>query len=159
MCDGIFLQVGRIKQKRGYKDQWPWNIKIYTDEMGNNKGDACLAYEDPSAAHSAGGFYNCIYWALSVGLWYIWSYLYNDYLLLSYRLWPQRLYYQCCDGREVGTKGSTCLWVWVSIIWAFSMYLLKFSYFSRVLSSRLQYSVACLRVLSISLFILPFFYY
>ncbi|KAE9596065.1 putative RNA recognition motif domain, Zinc finger, RanBP2-type [Lupinus albus] len=51
-------QVGRIKQKRGYKDQWPWNIKIYTDEKGNNKGDACLAYEDPSAAHSAGGFYN-----------------------------------------------------------------------------------------------------
>lgn len=51
-------QVGRIKQKRGYKDQWPWNIKIYTDEGGNNKGDACLSYEDPSAAHSAGGFYN-----------------------------------------------------------------------------------------------------
>ncbi|XP_054818314.1 transcription initiation factor TFIID subunit 15b [Prosopis cineraria] len=51
-------QVGRIKQKRGYKDQWPWNIKIYTDENGNNKGDACLAYEDPSAAHAAGGFYN-----------------------------------------------------------------------------------------------------
>ncbi|KAL5974945.1 hypothetical protein ACLOJK_031621 [Asimina triloba] len=54
---GIGL-VGRIKQKRGYKDQWPWNIKIYTDEAGNNKGDAVLSYEDPSAAHSAGGFYN-----------------------------------------------------------------------------------------------------
>ncbi|CAN1266544.1 Transcription initiation factor TFIID subunit 15b, partial [Linum perenne] len=51
-------QVGKIKQKRGYKDQWPWNIKIYTDEKGNNKGDAVLSYEDPSAAHSAGGFYN-----------------------------------------------------------------------------------------------------
>ncbi|KAA8549458.1 hypothetical protein F0562_001142 [Nyssa sinensis] len=51
-------QVGRIKQKRGYKDQWPWNIKIYTDEQGNNKGDAVLSYEDPSAAHSAGSFYN-----------------------------------------------------------------------------------------------------
>ncbi|KAJ4970573.1 hypothetical protein NE237_003672 [Protea cynaroides] len=51
-------QVGRIKQKRGYKDQWPWNIKIYTDDGGNNKGDACLSYEDPCAAHSAGGFYN-----------------------------------------------------------------------------------------------------
>ncbi|XP_020585920.1 transcription initiation factor TFIID subunit 15b, partial [Phalaenopsis equestris] len=51
-------QVGRIKQKRGYKDQWPWNIKIYTDEAGNSKGDACLSYEDPAAAHSAGGFYN-----------------------------------------------------------------------------------------------------
>lgn len=52
------LQVGRIKQKRGYKDQWPYNIKIYTDDQGNNKGDAALVYEDPSAAHSAGGFYN-----------------------------------------------------------------------------------------------------
>ncbi|KAH0465064.1 hypothetical protein IEQ34_005167 [Dendrobium chrysotoxum] len=50
--------VGRIKQKRGYKDQWPWNIKIYTDEAGNNKGDAFLSYEDPAAAHCAGGFYN-----------------------------------------------------------------------------------------------------
>ncbi|WZZ34353.1 hypothetical protein YC2023_017754 [Brassica napus] len=38
-------QVGRIKQKRGYKDQRPYNIKIYTVEMGKNKGDACLAYE------------------------------------------------------------------------------------------------------------------
>ncbi|CAL5426920.1 unnamed protein product [Camellia sinensis] len=51
-------QVGKIKQKRGFKDQWPWNIKIYTDEQGNNKGDAVLSYEDPSAAHCAGGFYN-----------------------------------------------------------------------------------------------------
>ncbi|XVE79850.1 hypothetical protein DITRI_Ditri14bG0090000 [Diplodiscus trichospermus] len=51
-------QVGRIKQKRGYKDQWPWNIKIYTDEKGNPKGDAVLSYEDPQAAHSAGGFFN-----------------------------------------------------------------------------------------------------
>ncbi|KAL4189614.1 hypothetical protein AMTRI_Chr08g166210 [Amborella trichopoda] len=51
-------QVGRIKQKRGYKDQWPWNIKIYRDDGGNSKGDAVLSYEDPSAAHSAGGFYN-----------------------------------------------------------------------------------------------------
>ncbi|XP_065626517.1 transcription initiation factor TFIID subunit 15b isoform X3 [Quercus suber] len=51
-------QVGRIKQKRGYKDQWPWNIKIYTIEMGNSKGDAILSYEDPSAVHSAGSFYN-----------------------------------------------------------------------------------------------------
>lgn len=51
-------QVARLKQKRGYKDQWPWNIKIYTDEQGKNKGDAVLSYEDPSAAHSAGGFFN-----------------------------------------------------------------------------------------------------
>lgn len=54
----LVLQVARIKQKRGYKDQWPWNIKIYTDASGQNKGDAALVYEDPSAAHSAGGFYN-----------------------------------------------------------------------------------------------------
>ncbi|XP_042449466.1 transcription initiation factor TFIID subunit 15b-like isoform X2 [Zingiber officinale] len=53
-------QVGKLKQKRGYKDQWPWNIKIYTDESGNNKGDAVLSYEDPAAAHSAGGFYNMV---------------------------------------------------------------------------------------------------
>ncbi|KAB2028633.1 hypothetical protein ES319_D05G110300v1 [Gossypium barbadense] len=51
-------QVGRIKQKRGYKDQWPWNIKIYEDEKGNQKGDAVLTYEDPQAAHSAGSFSN-----------------------------------------------------------------------------------------------------
>ncbi|MBA0807382.1 hypothetical protein Gohar_023189, partial [Gossypium harknessii] len=51
-------QVGRIKQKRGYKDQWPWNIKIYEDEKGNQKGDAVLTYEDPQAAHSAGSFFN-----------------------------------------------------------------------------------------------------
>ncbi|KAG5411629.1 hypothetical protein IGI04_007948 [Brassica rapa subsp. trilocularis] len=54
-------QVGRIKQKRGYKDQWPYNIKIYIDEKGKNKGDACLTYEDPSAAHSTGGFFNSMY--------------------------------------------------------------------------------------------------
>lgn len=51
-------QVARIKQKRGYKDQWPYNIKIYQDESGKNKGDAVLSYEDPHAAHSAGGFFN-----------------------------------------------------------------------------------------------------
>nr|GMD22330.1 transcription initiation factor TFIID subunit 15B [Ipomoea batatas] len=55
---GSIGQVARIKQKRGYKDQWPWSIKLYTDEQGNNKGDAVLSYEDPSAAHSAGGFFN-----------------------------------------------------------------------------------------------------
>ncbi|EPS58304.1 hypothetical protein M569_16511 [Genlisea aurea] len=55
---GSIGQVARIKQKRGYKDQWPWSIKLYTDEQGKNKGDAVLSYEDPSAAHSAGGFFN-----------------------------------------------------------------------------------------------------
>ncbi|GBG73807.1 hypothetical protein CBR_g17146 [Chara braunii] len=51
-------QVARIKQKRGYKDQWPFNIKLYQDESGRNKGDGTLTYEDPQAAHSAGGFFN-----------------------------------------------------------------------------------------------------
>ncbi|KAF6144837.1 hypothetical protein GIB67_038936 [Kingdonia uniflora] len=55
---GSIGQVARIRQKRGYKDQWPWSIKIYTDDSGKCKGDAVLSYEDPSAAHSAGGFYN-----------------------------------------------------------------------------------------------------
>ncbi|KAL9234751.1 hypothetical protein vseg_009582 [Gypsophila vaccaria] len=50
--------VARIKQKRGYKDQWPWSIKLYTDESGKSKGDGVLTYEDPSAAHAAGGFFN-----------------------------------------------------------------------------------------------------
>jgi RNA-binding protein FUS len=51
-------QVARIKQKRGFKDQWPWNIKLYTDDNGKNKGDGVVVYEDPAAAHSAGSFYN-----------------------------------------------------------------------------------------------------
>lgn len=51
------MQIARIKQKRGYKDQWPHNIKLYTDDAGKNKGDATVTYEDPMAAHSAGGFF------------------------------------------------------------------------------------------------------
>ncbi|KAH0859429.1 hypothetical protein HID58_087690, partial [Brassica napus] len=41
----VITLVGKIKQKRGYKDQRPYNIKIYTVEKGKNKGDTCLAYE------------------------------------------------------------------------------------------------------------------
>ncbi|KAF6136731.1 hypothetical protein GIB67_020053 [Kingdonia uniflora] len=52
------VKVARIRQKRGYKDQWPWSIMIYTDDSGKCKGDAVLSYEDSSAAHSVGGFYN-----------------------------------------------------------------------------------------------------
>ncbi|KAF6160710.1 hypothetical protein GIB67_026334 [Kingdonia uniflora] len=37
------------------------SIKIYSDDSGKCKGDAILSYEDPSAAHSAGGFYNNMY--------------------------------------------------------------------------------------------------
>ena len=51
-------QIARIKQKRGYKDQWPFNVKLYTGDDGRNKGDGVLTYEDPQAAHSAGGFFS-----------------------------------------------------------------------------------------------------
>ena len=54
----IKICAAGIKQKRGYKDQWPWSIKLYIGEQGKNKGCAVLSYEDPSAAHSAGGFFN-----------------------------------------------------------------------------------------------------
>ncbi|KAD3338479.1 hypothetical protein E3N88_34000 [Mikania micrantha] len=55
---GDILQLHPIKQRQGYKDYRPYNINVYTDEKGNNNGDAALVYEDPSAAHSAGKFYN-----------------------------------------------------------------------------------------------------
>ena len=57
---GLFSGIGiiaRIKQKRGYKDQWPYNIKIYTKPDGMPKGDAAVTYEDPAAAHSASSFF------------------------------------------------------------------------------------------------------
>ena len=57
----LLIQIGRIKQKRGYKDQWPWNIKIYIDEKGNQKGDAVLSYEDSQAADFAGSLFNSTY--------------------------------------------------------------------------------------------------
>ncbi|EQC33275.1 hypothetical protein SDRG_09257 [Saprolegnia diclina VS20] len=58
---GIFGGLGVIakeKQKRGYKDQWPWKIKIYTNDDGTQKGDAVITYEDSNAARSAPGFFN-----------------------------------------------------------------------------------------------------
>lgn len=57
----LFGQLGvvaREKQKRGYKDQWPFKIKIYTDDNGVSKGDAVLTYEDANAARSAPGFFD-----------------------------------------------------------------------------------------------------
>ena len=51
-------QVGRIKEKRGYEDQWCWNINIYTYDVGKNNGDTVLSYGDPSATKYAGVFYN-----------------------------------------------------------------------------------------------------
>ncbi|XRB12293.1 RRM domain-containing protein [Pseudoscourfieldia marina] len=50
--------IARVRQKRGFKDQWPWAIKIYTDQDGQPKGDAVVTYEDPCAAQSAPGFFN-----------------------------------------------------------------------------------------------------
>lgn len=89
----FFLKVGRIKQKRGYKDQWPWNIKIYTDDLGKNKGDAVLSYEDPSAAHSAGGFYNsescllfAIYYLFILNLFDIYNCFFTDYDMRGYKI-------------------------------------------------------------------------
>ncbi|RHY30157.1 hypothetical protein DYB32_004560 [Aphanomyces invadans] len=46
------------KQKRGYKDQWPWKIKIYTNDDGTLKGDAVITYEDANAARTAPSFFN-----------------------------------------------------------------------------------------------------
>ncbi|CCI42269.1 unnamed protein product [Albugo candida] len=50
--------VAREKQKRGFKDQWPFKIKLYTDETGKFKGDAVLTYEDANAARTAPSFFN-----------------------------------------------------------------------------------------------------
>ncbi|TMW62525.1 hypothetical protein Poli38472_005143 [Pythium oligandrum] len=50
--------VAREKQKRGYKDQWPFKIKVYTDDAGQVKGDAVLTYEDANAARAAPSFFD-----------------------------------------------------------------------------------------------------
>ncbi|KAG3015766.1 hypothetical protein JG687_00006182 [Phytophthora cactorum] len=55
---GAIGVVAREKQKRGYKDQWPFKIKIYTDTDGQPKGDAVLTYEDANAARTAPEFFN-----------------------------------------------------------------------------------------------------
>ena len=55
---GMLGEVQRIKQRRGYKDQWPWKIKMYRDEKGEFKGDCIVSYEDPNAARTAPEFFN-----------------------------------------------------------------------------------------------------
>lgn len=55
---GQLGQVQRIKQKRGYPDQWPWKIKMYTDEKGAFKGDCVISFVDPNAAKNAPKFFN-----------------------------------------------------------------------------------------------------
>jgi len=55
----LFKQIGviaKIKQKFGFKDEWPWNVRLYKDGY-RNKGDGTVTYEDPMAAHSAGKFF------------------------------------------------------------------------------------------------------
>lgn len=55
---GALGVVAREKQKRGYKDQWPFKIKVYTDDNGQAKGDAVLTYEDANAARTAPSFFD-----------------------------------------------------------------------------------------------------
>lgn len=44
----------RVEQKRGYKDQWPFSVRIYKDEStGKPKGDCIIKYEEPNSAHAA----------------------------------------------------------------------------------------------------------
>lgn len=42
------------EQKRGYKDQWPFSVRIYKDtNTGKPKGDCIIKYEEPNSAHAA----------------------------------------------------------------------------------------------------------
>eukprot|EP00904_Undaria_pinnatifida_P000990 jgi/Undpi1/10892/HiC_scaffold_3.g01418.m1 len=46
--------IARIRQKRGYKDQWPFSVRIYKDDStGKPKGDCIIKYEEPTSAHAA----------------------------------------------------------------------------------------------------------
>mmetsp|Transcript_16100 Transcript_16100/g.18829 ORF Transcript_16100/g.18829 Transcript_16100/m.18829 type:complete len:163 (-) Transcript_16100:12-500(-) len=55
---GPLGKIAKKKQRRGYPDQWPYKISIYTDDSGKCKGDAALTYEDPNAAQTAPEFFN-----------------------------------------------------------------------------------------------------
>lgn len=49
----FFFLVSR-EQKRGYKDQWPFSVRIYKDDStGKPKGDCIIKYEEPNSAHAA----------------------------------------------------------------------------------------------------------
>ncbi len=42
------------EQKRGYKDQWPFSVRIYKDDAtGKPKGDCIIKYEEATSAHAA----------------------------------------------------------------------------------------------------------
>lgn len=55
---GAIGVIAREKQKRGYKDQWPFKIKVYADTSGASKGDAVITYEDSNAARTAPSFFD-----------------------------------------------------------------------------------------------------
>lgn len=55
---GIFGAIARKRQKNMFKDQWPFNVKLYYDDNGAFKGDALVAYEDPNAALKAPEFFD-----------------------------------------------------------------------------------------------------
>jgi RNA-binding protein FUS len=51
--------ISRVRQRTGFPDQWPWAVKIYSDEStGKNKDECTITYDDPMAAQSAPGFYD-----------------------------------------------------------------------------------------------------
>lgn len=55
---GVTGTIARKKQKRGFPDSWPFNIRLYNDEQGKFKGDALVTYDDPNAALTAPGFFD-----------------------------------------------------------------------------------------------------
>ena len=55
---GAIGVIARKREKRGYKDQWPYNIKLYYNDDNTFKGDALVAFEDPNAAKAAPGFFD-----------------------------------------------------------------------------------------------------
>lgn len=57
----FFSQIGvvaRRKIKGKFKDEWPFQVYLYQNKDGTNKGDAALTYEDPATAHQAVSFFN-----------------------------------------------------------------------------------------------------
>lgn len=57
----FFSQIGvvaRRKIKGKFKDEWPYQVYLYQNKDGTNKGDAALTYEDPATAHQAVSFFN-----------------------------------------------------------------------------------------------------
>lgn len=52
LCDCCWPAL--MEQKRGYKDQWPYSVRIYKDDAsGKPKGDCIIKYEEATSAHAA----------------------------------------------------------------------------------------------------------